>query len=390
MVNNPAIVVVAYNRKYALKRLLLSIANATIPQDTTLIISIDGGDNEGVVKFAKDFIWKYGTKKVITHQENVGLRNHVLECGCLVNEYSSIIVLEDDLTVSPYFYVFSIKALQYYNSNKSVSGISLYSHQYNVNCKRLFEPIDDGFDVFWLQYASSWGQIWNIEMWNNFYDWYKKEPQITEQDIIPTYILKWPDTSWLKYFIKYLVESNTYFVYPRISLTTNHSEAGSNVGNKVYQYEVKLQLEKREYIFSEFIKAKAIYDVFFELSPTIIKGYNTRLKDYDFDVDLYGTKQLNKIDKKYLLTIKNCHGEYNMNFGRDLWPHDMNVILNSIGGKEITFGPKNQYLDDISEEAKKTELDYFYGDLSIEVRFILLMQKIVGALKRKLNMWRFS
>ncbi len=65
---NVPIVIVAFNRPDSLKRLLFSLKKAEYPQNVDLIISIDQGDNEDVIKIAEEFVWDYGEKKIITHE----------------------------------------------------------------------------------------------------------------------------------------------------------------------------------------------------------------------------------------------------------------------------------------------------------------------------------
>ena len=72
---NIAIVTVAYNRVKSLSRLLNSLLCADI-DNAPLIISIDKSNTNEVERYANDFIWPYGEKKVITHKENLGLRKH--------------------------------------------------------------------------------------------------------------------------------------------------------------------------------------------------------------------------------------------------------------------------------------------------------------------------
>jgi len=47
----------------------------------------------------------------------------------------------------------------------------------------------------------------------------------------------WPPSSWLKSFSKYLAAENKYFVYPRISLTSNYGDTGIHIGipNSLFQ-----------------------------------------------------------------------------------------------------------------------------------------------------------
>ena len=103
MANIP-IVVVAYDRLHSLKRITDSLLQAEYPQGAELIISIDRGDNRQVLEYADSLSWPFGEKRVIYRPENLGLKRHILCCGDLTQDYDGIILLEDDLVVSPDFY----------------------------------------------------------------------------------------------------------------------------------------------------------------------------------------------------------------------------------------------------------------------------------------------
>ena len=92
----------------------------------------------------------------------------------ILNIYENIIVLEDDLFVSPYFYKYANDALKFYNKTESIGGISLYNHKRNFLNTIPFELIPDSNDVFFLQIASSWGQAWSKKQWLGFKNWYNK------------------------------------------------------------------------------------------------------------------------------------------------------------------------------------------------------------------------
>lgn len=98
----PAIVAVGYNRKDSLERLLNSILAADYPDgEIPLIISIDHHpDNQPVIDLANSILWEHGPKIVKIHDQRMGLRPHVLECGGYSQTYGCAILLEDDLFVS--------------------------------------------------------------------------------------------------------------------------------------------------------------------------------------------------------------------------------------------------------------------------------------------------
>ena len=102
----PVIVAVGYNRPHCMKRLLESIGNAEYEiDDVTLIISIDESNKSDLVqKVAEDFDWKHGEKIIRRFPERQGLKKHIIQCGDLSEKYGAVIILEDDLYVSPGFY----------------------------------------------------------------------------------------------------------------------------------------------------------------------------------------------------------------------------------------------------------------------------------------------
>jgi hypothetical protein len=225
----PAIAIAAYNRPDSLARLLHSIAQAdyTGYDDISLIISIDNSPVTEVSEIANNFIWKYGSKKVIKHEKNIGLKANIFFCGDLTEKYKSVIVLEDDLFVSSAFYDYTCQAIKFYNNSDKVTGISLYSYDFNEYAKMRFIPLHDGFDNYFLQSATSWGQAWTWRQWKNFKNWYECNSSVSENDPLPENVINWKENSWKKHYIKYMVINKKYFVIPRISLTTNFAELGT-------------------------------------------------------------------------------------------------------------------------------------------------------------------
>lgn len=333
MLNIP-IVIAAYNRVNCLERLLQSLVRASFPVDIELIISVDGGGSCDVVKLANDFIWPHGTKKVIIHDENLGLKNHILKCGKISKQYDGVILLEDDLYVSPCFYSYILNVESKYADNKSIAGIALYSHLYNETACLPFSAITDEFDVYFMQLACSWGQCWLTDQWREFEDWYSTNNQskLYNDVSLPPDVLLWPDTSWKKYFIKYMIESNKFFVYPRISLVTNFGDSGQHHdGTRIFQ--VPLLLNEKKYVLPDFEESKCKYDAFCEILPESLKHYAYYLNAYDFEVDLYGMKNRDNIRTKYVLTRQESR-ETIKSFGREIKPHEVNIIEN-IDGDEI-------------------------------------------------------
>ena len=323
MTTKPAIVVIGFNRPASIRRLLSSLERARYSTtDVPLVISIDfaGTESGGKTRrIAEEFQWSHGQKHVIFHEKNQGLRSHVLQCGDLVNEYGSVIMLEDDVTVGPEFYQFAVAALEFSETDKNLGGVSLYNHRTNFLCQLPFEPLYDGFDNFYLQIAQSWGQAWTQEQWNGFRTWYDGLSEVELEQIpssvsIPQNIARWPKSSWLKYFVWYLVKFDKFFLYPRHSHSTNNSDPGHHTHHPSSTWQVPLAFKLEELRFSTVEQADAIYDSFFEILPDRLKKLAPALNNYEFDVDLYGSKPLSQLTKPYVLTSKSVNGSPELAF----------------------------------------------------------------------------
>ena len=123
-----AIVAVGYNRPDSMNDLLKSIVKADYDSDRVdLIVSIDKGERQSeVISVAEQISWSFGEKIIRAFSERQGLRNHIIQCGDLTEKYDAVVVLEDDLLVSRYFYSYVKQTLKFYQNDPNIAGISLY------------------------------------------------------------------------------------------------------------------------------------------------------------------------------------------------------------------------------------------------------------------------
>ena len=155
--SSPAIVVAAYNRPASLLRLLQGLSKAHYPdQPIPLHISIDQSHASDVARTAEAFDWPHGPKVVEQHEAHLGLRAHLLHCGDLSERYGAITLLEDDLFISPEFYSFAVGALTAYRNEPRIAGISLYHYEVAESSQLPFRPLEDGNDLYFMQWPSSW------------------------------------------------------------------------------------------------------------------------------------------------------------------------------------------------------------------------------------------
>ena len=362
----PAIVVVAYNRDDSLRRILRSIESAVYDEDNIeLIISIDYSENKKVRECAEKFSWKHGEKRIVVHAERMGLKRHILECGNYASEYGSIIMLEDDLYVSPDFYNFASRALEFTSAYPQIGGVSLYAHKFNVFARLPFEPIDDGYDNWYFQFASSWGQAWTSDQWEGFAGWLEKhDGEDISGNGLPSNVASWGESSWLKYAIKYLIETDKYFLYPRISYTSNFADAGEHAVHAVTDLQVPLAFGHREnFRFSTILESGSVYDAYFE---------NSLLS---YESDLYGLKYRDsQMKTRFLLTTKALPYKIIESYGLLLKPMDANIVQ-KIAGHEIRLYDLSLRAREIKTDKGLLE-DYFYPGMNRQKIFELMSYRL--------------
>ena len=339
------IVVIGYNRVDCISRLLDRLNACDYPSgDIPLVISLDNCGKDDVLNYTMKYDWIHGEKTVIHQPERLGLKKHILKCGGYMDEYGwdAQIMLEDDVYTSTAFYSFAMQTVKKYHDDNNIAGISLYSMPQNQTVRLPFSPIDSESDVFFMQLAQSWGQIWMRKSWHEFIAWYDENSEtFTECEGVPFNVCRWPESSWLKYHIRYCIEKNKYFVYPYVSLTTCFSDVGVHTQSKSHALQTPLQTESKEYTLPELIAGRK-YDAWCE---------NLAIKDVlcvdDVCVDIYGAKK-NYAGNRYWLTTLPKPYRIERSFGMELRPVDMNVLC-GLPGNEI-------FLYDTQEEAPAPEV----------------------------------
>lgn len=354
---NIAIVAVAYNRVDSLSRLLTSLDLAYYDEKTTLIISIDKSNTDIVECFADDFDWKHGKKIVDKHDKNLGLHSHMMSLGKWFDDFDAIVVLEDDIVVSPNFYYYTKQTVEKYHSCNNIAGISLYSFSVNYHTSTPFTPLKDEHDVYFMNCAMSWGEVWMKDSWNKFYDWYKEHQEFPTIDSLPRSICSWKQKSWLKYHTRYCIEENKYFVHPYTSLTTNFSDAGEhNDGTLNAMWQVSIQCgEKKTFTLPNFGSSAVCYDGFFEnIDLYKCLGYTPD----ELCLDLQGEWQ-NRLNKRYWLTTEIRDYKIIKSFALNYRPIEFNIINNE-NGNQIFLYDTNYKEKNIIKKNNKSLLYHYH------------------------------
>lgn len=376
------VIVIGYNRKDSIKRLLSCLSACDYGKDSpVLIISIDKSDTKEVEEYANDFLWKFGEKIVKTFPERLGLKQHIFKCGSYMEEYGldAVAVFEDDIVPSVDFYNYMKQSVLYYGEDEKVAGLALYSYNWNPVANKPFSPAVGNSDVYLSQFAVSWGQIWLRAQWKDFVQWYEQTDESAVQGAeIPDCVKAW-DKSWLKYHIAYCSIMKKYFVYPYRSLSTCFSEPGEHTENSYNHLQVPVvEVPGKTYQFTKVQDIKIRYDSFFE--SELLKR-TLQQRGYETCVDLYGLKGMQK-GQRYWLTLEDAPYKIQKSYGLRLKPHEQN-ILNEIEGSEIRLYDIQQ----LSNEKNSRKFCYnkfmYYFNGSIDKRFWGFHVKRVFKIKLK-------
>lgn len=339
----PAIVVSAYNRPLALRRLLTSLARADYPTaHIPLVVTIDSGPdvaNPHVVALARDFAWPHGPKEVIHQPQHLGLVQHFFWCGALTEKYGAMILLEDDLVVSSVFYHYAASALNYFNAAPHIGGVSLFALWYNGYTHHPFVPLADDAAVFFLQIPYTLGQAWTAAQWARLAQWRADNAARLHPGPADALHALWYGFDAGDYFptmTKYLVDTGQFYVYPRTSHCTGFGDVGTHFAQATSYFQVPLQREQTQYQFKALTDSDCVYDSFFEILPDRLKRLAPDLRGYDFAVDLHATKEARHLTAPYVLTTRPMR-RAERTFGLQRWPMEANIIDN-MPGTEITLG----------------------------------------------------
>lgn len=236
------VVMFVYNRPEHTKQAIESLQQNQLAKDTVLYIFADGPKQDGderekkLIAETRSFIKSItGFREVIINEKpsNEGLANSVIKGVTeVINKHKEIIVLEDDLLVSPHF-------LDYMND-----GLAAYRHESNVySINAYMFPVEtDIVDTFLCPLAtSSWGWATWADKWEVF------EKDIQDKKIIQSHSLirqrfnfsdyNYADmldvkSSWaIKWYYSVFIR-NGLGVFPTRSLVQNTGFDGSGTHGK--------------------------------------------------------------------------------------------------------------------------------------------------------------
>ena len=243
----------AYNRPEHTRQALETLCKCDGALESELFIYCDGPKraiDEKAVKQVREIVKSYnwcGAVQVVEHDVNLGLANSIIHgVSEIVNRYGRIIVLEDDLVLSPQFLNFMNDALDNYMDIQQVMHISGY----------MFPVRGKLPETFFYRATSCWGWATWKRAWDKFEPdakkllaKFKEEKQRWEFDIKGTmqyYKMLAGQTrnntdAWAARWYASVFLNNGLCLHPGISLVNNigHDNTGLHCrSTDVYKVEI--------------------------------------------------------------------------------------------------------------------------------------------------------
>ncbi|HWD88258.1 MAG TPA: hypothetical protein VG367_09040 [Mucilaginibacter sp.] len=170
MAQNAPILLFCYKRLACLRNTVEALKNCALASESELYIFSDGAKAEkdqpqiDAVRAFIGSITGFGKITLRESKKNKGLASSIIQGVTeVINIAERVIVLEDDLVVSPNFLVYMNEGLYHYKANPKVYSISGYTIQMRA-------PETYPYDVYFLPRASSWGWATWKDRWENI-DW---------------------------------------------------------------------------------------------------------------------------------------------------------------------------------------------------------------------------
>lgn len=246
------IVVFVYNRPEHTRRTIQALLKNPEAEMSDLFVFSDAAKDksaEEAVKQVREYIRQISGFKTVTIYErdsNWGLANSVIDgVTHICNDLGKVIVLEDDLQVSPHFLAYMNEGLDKYEHDERVMQIAGYMFPAEIQSKD---------DALFLPFISSWGwatwsRAWKIfDPDSNNYQFLKKDPKmIREFNLRGNYNyfkmlksqLDGETNSWAIRWYLSVFFSNGLVLYPKQTLVENIGFDGTGENCIVSNIQVK-------------------------------------------------------------------------------------------------------------------------------------------------------
>jgi hypothetical protein len=261
-----------YNRVASFKRCITSLANALYDGDTVDIqvfvdhfqdvpnMSQEEHDSKlklhyQILSFLENFEWKHGKILVHYRHKNANLQFAWMEAFYPLDDYTYAFIVEDDMAVSPFYYLYLKKLLAKYRY-----GNERYERMYGISFQRQtlvpgntqirVDGVKDNDNQPYLYpLIGTWGQIVFPEHWRAFRKYFDERRYLSQNDetlkpyLVGSITNKWyrekKENIWTPWIIRWAFSNNYYNLYTnfpgRKALSTSFRDSGENFKRSVGQ-----------------------------------------------------------------------------------------------------------------------------------------------------------
>ena len=252
------LIVLTYKRSESLRRLLSSLNDLVVDGDSVSLHiwidrSQDGSLDAATAAVAAGFPWTLGPYRVHIQRQHVGIYGQWIDTWRpRAASREMALILEDDISVSPYAYRWLKAARRFYGHRPDVMGYTLQSD--NVNRAAGGGPLQESSKktAFMYRLLGSWGFAPRPDVWRDFQDWFHR---VREDSAFKPYVpdltmTKWykafelkrtADSMWTMWFIHFTDSRKLFCVYNNLnaflrngnrSLAVNRKEPGLHYSGK--------------------------------------------------------------------------------------------------------------------------------------------------------------
>lgn len=282
------IVLFTYNRLSNTKKTISCLLKNSECKYTDIFIFSDAPKNENAISSVNDTrtylhqIRGFKRIQIIERTENWGLAKNIVDgVSKIVNKYGRVIVLEDDLSVSPYFLKYMNEGLDKFESRNDIVCIHGYVYPHKNKLPEVF--LIKGADCWgWATWKRGWDVFNNNAQY--LYDEIIKENRISEFTFNNSYpymemLRKQIDGSMNSWAICWYASTflkNLYTIYPNESMVFINSIGEGGVhGSEPSKYVTKLKKKPIEwnkaFLEGESVNGRRAFEDFF-LIPNIKKS----------------------------------------------------------------------------------------------------------------------
>lgn len=244
--------IITQNRVNSLTRLLNSLKDAYyLGDEVPISFNMDSRVDKSTLKLVKSFDWPHGPKILRRRIIQGGLIRAVSESWYPSSDDDFGLLLEDDIEVSPYYYLWIKYALLAYHYDPQVSlpelsSISLYTPRLvevvkerpKWNATEYFKHIHPN-TPYLHQLPCSWGAVFFPKQWREFYVYmnmrFTEDAKKNPVQIPKSRTNGW-QASWKKFLIDMMYLRGYVSLYPnfpnQMSFSTNHMEPGAHISAK--------------------------------------------------------------------------------------------------------------------------------------------------------------